>query len=514
MSKRLCVTCLSFCLTYLVLSSTSADALVHSYVEDFTTKQYCDTLNTTAWWDTVAGEMKLHPFELTLASNYDTHGFAFNVAVSGDYAYVAGYSSGLQVIEVFQRRFDLNSNTAWSLSVGASDETIMGARLSNTQTDSIRWEVSADSGGSWQEFLPAGDYQNFTSPGSNPIWRSTHLYTATGVNPACSHLEIEWLYRFAMIDSIVDVPGDQGRQVRIYWRRSGHDFTYGPIVDYAIYRRIDRDLTLSSESVPFENGPGLLCLYPPGDWDFVARVPASAEQGYATVVPTLADSSISGGMHYTTFFIRASTETLGIHFDSYPDSDYSLDDLAPGAPLNLMMTSAADLAWDECPDDDFNYFTVYGSAAPVLDTTAVLIGYTIEIVGDVSGGQYAYYHVTATDFAGNEGDASSVENTYAGVSGGEDLPQAFALKPNRPNPFESGTLVAFDLPEPCVVRLEVVDVQGRVVRVLTDEVWSAGRHSVVWTGENDTGGVSGPGVYFVRIQAGGFRAINKMLRMK
>ena len=70
------------------------------YIEDFSTKQYCDTLNTTAWWDTIAGELKLHPFELTLAGDYNTPGAAYGVAVSGDYAYVADRSSGLQVIDI------------------------------------------------------------------------------------------------------------------------------------------------------------------------------------------------------------------------------------------------------------------------------------------------------------------------------------------------------------------------------------------------------------------------------
>lgn len=116
-----------------------------------------------------------------------------------------------------------------------------------------------------------------------------------------------------------------------------------------------------------------------------------------------------------------------------------------------MMASATDVAWDECPDQDFNYFTVYGSAAPGLDTAAVLVGYTSQTVMDVTDDQYDYYHVTATDFAGNEGDASSLENAYAGVRKAEGLPVDFALRQNRPNPFESSTAISFDLPKPCVV---------------------------------------------------------------
>ena len=454
------------------------------------------------------------PTNPVLDSDYDTGGDANGVTISGDYAYVADGNSGLQVIGVYQRQFDVVPNVAWSLPFSAPDEVIVGARLKSNQADSIQWEVSADSGAIWQEFMPGGVYQNFISPGSDYVWRSSHFYASAGVNPACSRLEIEWLYEFAQIDSIVDVPGDQGRQVRIHWSRSGHDVTYGPIVEYAIYRRIDQGPAMPGGKTGPCDGHALLSFYPPGDWDFVTSVPAATEETYATVVPTLADSSISGGMQYTTFFIRAMTETLGIHFDSYPDSGYSVDNLAPAPPLNLDMTSPTDLVWEESEAEDFNYFTVYGSAAPELDTAAVLIDYTTGTAMDVAGELYEYYHVTVTDFSGNEGEASSVQNTYAGLDTDETPPHAYALKPSRPNPFESWTKIAFDLPEPCAVRLEVIDIQGRVVNILTDEAWSAGSHSVVWTGENAAGEVTGPGVYFVRMKAGEYTSKTKMLRFK
>jgi len=251
---------------------------------------------------------------------------------------------------------------------------------------------------------------------------------------------------------------------------------------------------------------------PPGTWAVVGNVPAHQEDQNICLVPTVADSSST--LVYSVYCISTETTTPSIYFISPPDSGYSLDNIAPSPPSGLTMVSATEVAWGGAPEEDFNYFTVYGSSVPDLDTTAVLIGYTIETAMDVSGDVFDYYHVTATDFAGNEGDASSVVNEYGGVGAEEDLPDFFALKQNRPNPFESSTVISFDLPKPCAVRLEVVDVQGRLVRVLTDEAWPAGRHSVVWTGESDAGKTAGPGVYFLRIQAGGFTARNKMLRMK
>ena len=70
------------------------------HVEDFTSKQNCDVVNTTALWDTVAGELRLHPFKITFAGSRATPGFATCVAVSGNYAYVADGTNGLCVIDI------------------------------------------------------------------------------------------------------------------------------------------------------------------------------------------------------------------------------------------------------------------------------------------------------------------------------------------------------------------------------------------------------------------------------
>jgi hypothetical protein len=175
------------------------------------------------------------------------------------------------------------------------------------------------------------------------------------------------------------------------------------------------------------------------------------------------------------------------------------------------MTSPTALAWDESKDKDFKYFTVYGSAAPGLDSTATLIGYTIGTAMDVIGDVYEYYHVTASDFSGNEGDASSVENTYSGVRHPDAIPAVFALKPNQPNPFAVRTSIGFDLPVSGAVSLKVFDAQGRRVKSLADHTYPAGCHSVAWAGDDEFGRPVGAGIYFVRIEAGDFRATGKML---
>ena len=70
---------------------------------------------------------------------------------------------------------------------------------------------------------------------------------------------------------------------------------------------------------------------PPG-WDFVTAVPAFAESWYSVNAATLADSTISAGVYYSTFLVRAATAVPATYWDSAPDSGYSVDNLEPFAP--------------------------------------------------------------------------------------------------------------------------------------------------------------------------------------
>jgi hypothetical protein len=52
---------LAVVLVLVILPVVTSSAFVHQYVEDFTTRAYCDTLTTTAEWDTLAAEIRLPP---------------------------------------------------------------------------------------------------------------------------------------------------------------------------------------------------------------------------------------------------------------------------------------------------------------------------------------------------------------------------------------------------------------------------------------------------------------------
>jgi hypothetical protein len=100
------------------------------------------------------------------------------------------------------------------------------------------------------------------------------------------------------------------------------------------------------------------------------------------------------------------------------------------------------------------------------------------------------------------------------VPGGSDVPVAVALRANQPNPFSARTSIAFDLPRPSHVTLRIHDVSGRLVRTLASAAWPAGRHQVEWDGTLRSGAIASDGVYFCELEADGFRAQRRIVRLR
>ena len=89
------------------------------------------------------------------------------------------------------------------------------------------------------------------------------------------------------------------------------------------------------------------------------------------------------------------------------------------------------------------------------------------------------------------------------------LPKTFALKENYPNPFNLSTMIRYQLPVDCYVRLEVYDLLGRKVATLAEGEQEAGYRSFTW----DASKVSS-GIYIYKLTAGDFTQVRKMMMVK
>jgi len=94
------------------------------------------------------------------------------------------------------------------------------------------------------------------------------------------------------------------------------------------------------------------------------------------------------------------------------------------------------------------------------------------------------------------------------------MPTATALRANYPNPFNPTTTIAFDMARSGHVSIEVYNIKGQKVKTLVNTGYDAGRHSVVWHGDDASGRNVGSGVYFYRMTTDGYTSVQKMLMMK
>jgi len=88
------------------------------------------------------------------------------------------------------------------------------------------------------------------------------------------------------------------------------------------------------------------------------------------------------------------------------------------------------------------------------------------------------------------------------------------LNANYPNPFNSQTVISFDLPECAQVRIAIYNLFGRKIKSLADALYPAGEHRIVWDGRDNRGHLVSTGIYLCRLELGGYTQTRKMILMK
>jgi len=473
-----------------------------------------------------------------LTVNYNSPATARGIELVGDFICLVG-DFGLEIVRVFSRDFLADSNIAQSLPI-ASD--VAAVRIAPTQTGSISWQVGPDHMELWQNLIP-GLWVGVTLNGGDLVWRSTLNLGLDGVQPTCSHLQLDYLFSHATIDSIADVPGDQGGWTRTYFTRSGRDIpAFYPIEDYIVWRRVDSEskqprgatgdvpgnlvqnyqadfpeLPLVERSGRFYWAPDQKSLpgFPPGTWEIVGSFPALMQEQYIYLTPTAGDYSVddpSPSVHLV------SAHANGEFWVSAPDSGYSIDNIAPGVPTTVTASYEADqvtLDWDDSPASDFQYFRIYRDTNPgFIPSQANLVQEVvssawIDAINDPWG---YYYQITVLDHAGNESDAAAPENV-SGVQS-DAVPARTILLGAAPNPFNPSTKLSFEMAVAGHAQLKVYDTAGRLVVTLVNERRGPGLHEVIWDGRDQAGRISSAGVYLYRLEAEDFVMTKRMTLVK
>ncbi|HEV8539425.1 MAG TPA: T9SS type A sorting domain-containing protein [Bacteroidota bacterium] len=194
--------------------------------------------------------------------------------------------------------------------------------------------------------------------------------------------------------------------------------------------------------------------------------------------------SVRGLMHHQ-FNARESAnqvDTFKIYFSDEPEKNVSFRWIS-GADLLLRCDSAAVAYLD----------TVVGNVRINMATTDTL--------ALPQAGTRGIHYLNIFKYGAHLVESSTEREKL--------LPHDFYLDQNYPNPFNPETRIQYAVSSRQYVSLKIFDVLGREVATLVDEMKEPGEHDVDW----DASGITS-GIYFYRLQAGGFVGTKKMILLR
>ncbi|HEY9166851.1 MAG TPA: cohesin domain-containing protein [Candidatus Kryptonia bacterium] len=277
----------------------------------------------------------------------------------------------------------------------------------------------------------------------------------------------------------------------------------------------------------------------PTDLTFGVRIdptfswsPCMGATGYSLVVATDTGFSV---IVYDTTGLTSTSDT--VHALSYHERYYwhaRAENAGGSSPWSDMWTfvtvlappvlgSPPDLAEDVGDTVEFTWAAVSGGQSYRLvvafDTAFVHTAFDTASVQDTSIRHIGflrdtvyYWKLVASD-SFSTGVWSEVRRFRTsiglGINGDTKIPKTFSLFQNYPNPFNPATQIQFDVPKRSTVTLTLHDILGRQVCTICQGMLDAGRHTVNFDGSHLSSGI-----YFLRMQAGNFTGVRKLVIMK
>ena len=133
----------------------------------------------------------------------------------------------------------------------------------------------------------------------------------------------------------------------------------------------------------------------------------------------------------------------------------------------------------------------------------------VEDTDVVPGERYGYRLVIDS-----EGTRDHSAESWVDVPAAPGTLTSVRLLPGRPNPSSASFRSRHYIARGGAYRLSVLDVQGRVIRVLENRQLVPGWHDSAWDGRDASGAEVGSGVYVLRIEGAGETAVQKLVLMR
>ncbi|MFA6473127.1 MAG: T9SS type A sorting domain-containing protein [Candidatus Latescibacterota bacterium] len=378
-------------------------------------------------------------------------------------------------------------------SVAVTGPGITGSLLLDYNANEKRWS-------SWQANK---DLAFGSNPPTPPL-----TYTYTIIDPDSTTVKTDVMESFVSVCATGLSPS-KGQTVTnpisFSWTGVGSGYTYQVQISDANWNRIwNSNDKLTTTSVQYD-GSALISGTQYSYWVVVEDMHGNASFAAGSFLYyVVGTGSISGTVSYsgaakgavvlaafTTTDFKNSHSAAEIKLDS-PGS-YTLSGLSDGkyfiASVLFTLGYIPDTNNTILKTDPWGVYGTLGNLTPVTIT---------------GGGAVSGKDLTLIDGTDANPNPFSEET---GVT--EDMPSAFRLSQNFPNPFNPVTTIEYSVPQSQFVTLKIFNTLGEEVATLVEGKVASGSHTAAW---NATGYASG--IYFYQLEAGSTRLTKKLLLMK
>lgn len=244
------------------------------------------------------------------------------------------------------------------------------------------------------------------------------------------------------------------------------------------------------------------------------------------------DCSLWGHIHYTSGSISSPPYDLSL--ETVCDGERAMrvvrivggSAISPSEPIDAGSTGARlRLLFDPPNDGTYEEVTAtivnnqpetFEHAVVVFRVPASAAPYEVdagELFQTIVDGETAACYVRVSAAARSTTEITICPATGSGIDGGASPVLAF-IGHASPNPSRTQVALSFSLGTASPVRVQIVDVAGRVVRILRDGACSAGTHGVEWDLKDDRGSRVAAGVYFCRIASNETSLTDKIVALR
>jgi Right handed beta helix region/FlgD Ig-like domain len=253
---------------------------------------------------------------------------------------------------------------------------------------------------------------------------------------------------------------------------------------------------------------GGLCLTNGADFDIVV---------INSTIYNNSASEFGGGFYVSTaetVFINSicwNNSPEEFFFDNWNSADFEIDfSNIEGGENSIVNNGNGQVIWEEnnidsdplfCDPSSSNFYLQ--QCSPCIDAGTDYYEWNGNVILDLSPDEY---YGDAPDMGAFEWEGTPIENE-------ELVIRNYGLT-NFPNPFNPETKISFSIPEDSKVELSIYNMKGQKVKQLVSDQLTAGEHSIVWKGEDNSSKPVSSGIYFYKLKSGNFEKTKKMLLIK